>query len=178
MSIWRRGPGRRVRSAALIAALGLPFAGVACREPPPAQRSRPILRIGTAFGPLTEPLTKEYRQTLTNVDIQTVPASNSIDVIHAIQNGTADFGVAYSNDTYAGYWGKDQSSGSNRAIRGVALLQPLSEYLLVRGNSGIHEVKDLRGRVVGVGPKGTSSYYAGTAGYRRVRAESGHDQGD
>jgi TRAP transporter TAXI family solute receptor len=141
--------------------LGIPLAGIACRERPPAQPSRPILRIGTAFGPLTEPLTKEYRQTLTNVDIQTVPASNSIDVIHAIQNGTADFGVAYSNDTYAGYWSKDQSSGSNRAIRGVALLQPLSEYLLVRGNSGIHEVKDLRGRVVGVGPKGTSSYLLG-----------------
>jgi hypothetical protein len=82
-------------------------------------------------------------------------------VIHAIQSGTADFGVAYSNDTYAGYWGKDQPSGSSRAIRGVALLQPLSEYLLVRGNSGIHQVTDLRGRVVGVGPKDSSSAMVG-----------------
>jgi len=161
MSRWWRGSGRRVSGAALIAALGLPFAGSACREPPPAPRSRPLLRIGSSFGPLTEPLTKEYRQTLPNIDIQTVTAPNSIDVIHAIQNGTADFGVAYSNDIYAGYWSKDQSSGSRRAIRGVALLQPLSEYLLVRGNSGIHDVKDLRGRVVGVGPKDTSSYTLG-----------------
>jgi hypothetical protein len=110
---------------------------------------------------LTDPLTKEYRQALPNVDFQSVPAPNSIDVIHAIQNGTADFGVAYSNDTYAGYWGKAESAGSGRAIRGVALLQPLSEYLLVRGNSGIRHVKDLHDRVVGVGPKDTSSYMLG-----------------
>jgi TRAP transporter TAXI family solute receptor len=161
MSMWRRGPARRLRSAALIAALGLPLAGIACQEQPPAQPSRPILKIGTAFGPLTEPLTTEYRETLTNVDVQSVAAPNSIDVIHAIQNGTADFGVAYSNDTYAGYWAKEQAAGLNRAIRGVALLQPLSEYLLVRGNSGIHQVKDLRGRVVGVGPKDSSSAMVG-----------------
>lgn len=161
MFMWRRGPARRLRGAALIAALGLPLAGLACREPPPAQPSRQILRIGTAFSPLTEPLSKEYRQSLTNVDVQLVPSPNSIDLIHSIQNGTADFGVAYSNDTYAGYWAKGQATGSNRAIRGVALLQPLSEYLLVRGNSGIHQVKDLRGRVVGVGPKDSSSAMVG-----------------
>ena len=161
MSPWWRGSGRRIRGAALVAALGLPLGGLACRQEAPAQPSRPILRIGTAFGPLTEPLTKEYRQALSNVDVQSVPAPNSIDVIRAIQNGTADFGVAYSNDTYAGYWAKAPATGSNRAIRGVALLQPLSEYLLVRGNSGIHQVKDLRGRVVGVGPKNSSSSIVG-----------------
>ena len=173
MSKWWRGPGRRVRGAALIAALGLPLGGVACREPPPAQRSRPILRIGTAFGPLTEPLTKEYRQTLTNVDIQTVPAPNSIDVIHAIQSGTADFGVAYSNDTYAGYWGKDQLSGSSRAIRGVALLQPLSEYLLVRGNSGIHQVTGSTRSRRRRRTEGFLQRDGGTSGHRSVRPEDG-----
>jgi uncharacterized protein len=159
MSRWGRVSGRRARGAALIAAWGLLVVGLACREPPPAQPSRQILRIGTAFGPLTEPLTKEYRQSLPNVDVQSIPAPNSIDLIQAIQNGTADLGVAFSNDTYAGYWSKDQ--GASRAIRGVALLQPLSQYLLVRGRSGIHDVRDLRGRVVGIGPKDSSS---GTVG--------------
>jgi TRAP transporter TAXI family solute receptor len=157
-SQWWRPSGRRIRGAALVATLGIPVAGIACREPPPAQPSHQILRIGTAFGPLTEPLTKEYRQTFPNVDVQSTAAPNSIDVIHAILNGTADFGVAFSNDTYAGYWSKDQGA---RAIRGVALLQPLSQYLLVRGRSGIHDVKDLRGRVVGIGPKDSSSATVG-----------------
>lgn len=159
MSRWRRGSGRRVRGAALVAALGLPLAGLACHAPPPAQHSRQILRVGTAFGPLTEPLTQEYRQALPNIDVRSVPAPNSIDVIHAIQGGTADFGVAFSNDTYAGYWSSD--AGASRAVRGVALLQPLSQYLLVRGKSGIHDVKDLRGRVVGIGPKDSSSSIVG-----------------
>jgi uncharacterized protein len=157
MGMWRRGSGR-VSGAALIATLAFSSAEIGCRNQPPAGTSRQILRIANALGPLTEPLTKEYRQALPNVDVQSVPAPNSIDVIHAIQNGTADFGVAFSNDTYAGYWGKDQGT---RGIRGVALLQPLSEYLLVRGNSGIHEVTDLRGRVVGIGPKGTTSFLLG-----------------
>ena len=157
---WRRFFGRRIRGAALAAAMGLPLAGLACHAQPPAQQSRQILRVGTAFGPLTEPLTQEYRQTFPNVDVQSVPAPNSIDVIHAIQKGTADFGVAFSNDTYAGYWSKDQGAAS-RAVRGVALLQPLSQYLLVRGRSGIHDVKDLRGRVVGIGPKDSSSSIVG-----------------
>src|SRR6476659_935874 len=157
MSRWRLVFGRRIRGAALAATMGLPLAGLACHAQPPAQHSRQILRVGTAFGPLTEPLTQEYRHTLPNVDVQSVPAPNSIDVIHAIQRGTADFGVAFSNDTYAGYW----SSDASRAVSGVALLQPLSQYLLVRGRSGIHDVKDLRGRVVGIGPKDSSSSIVG-----------------
>jgi TRAP transporter TAXI family solute receptor len=157
MSRWRRIWGQRIWGVALATTLGLPLAGLACDPQPPAQHSRQILRVGAAFGPLTEPLTQEYRQTLPNVDVQSVPAPNSIDVIHGILNRTVDFGVAFSNDSYAGYWNRE----TPRAISGVALLQPLSQYLLVRGHSGIHEVKDLRGRVVGMGPKDSSSAIIG-----------------
>src|SRR6185503_123141 len=159
---WRRRPGQRVSSAALCGALIFSLVGLGCGEKIPAQPVRRTLRIGTAFGPLTDPLAKEYRRTLPNVDVQTVPAPNSIDVIHAITAGTADFGVAFSDDTYAGYWDQTaKSTAPKREIRGVALLQPLSEYLLVRGNSGIRQMKDLDGRVVGTGSKGTSSFILG-----------------
>jgi TRAP transporter TAXI family solute receptor len=159
---WRPA-GRRIRGAALIATAGLALlSGLACREASPAQSPRPGLRIATAFGPLTQPLAAEYRRTLKNVDVQTVAAPNSIDVIHEILEGRADFGVAYSDDTYAGYWNQTADNGAkSREIRGVALLQPLSEYLLIRGNSGIHQIRDLDGRVVGFGPKDTSSFILG-----------------
>ena len=155
--------GRRVRGAALVATLGLlVIATLACREQSPVQPPRPTLRIAAAFGPLTQPLTAEYRRTLTNVDVRTVTASNSIDVIHAILEGKADFGVAYSDDTYAGFWNQTaENAGRKRELRGVALLQHLSEYLLIRGNSGIRQIKDLDGRVVGIGPKDTSSFTLG-----------------
>src|SRR5262245_26605586 len=103
MSRWR-SPGRRFSGAALIGALILPLPSLACREKPAVQPTPRTLRIGTAFGPLTEPLAKEYRRTLPNTDVQTVSAPNSGDVISAIAGGTADFGVAFTHDTYAGYW--------------------------------------------------------------------------
>jgi TRAP transporter TAXI family solute receptor len=161
MSMYWRRYGRRIRGVALVAGLSLALGGAACRNQPPVEVSRPILRVGTAFGPLTEPLAAEYRRTLTGVEIRSVSAPNSIDVIRAIQNGTADFGVAYSNDTYAGFWGEAETTTPKRELRGVALLQPLSEYLLVRGNSGIRRVNDLSGRVVAVGPKDSSSSLLG-----------------
>src|SRR5205823_4251108 len=105
MSIFRWRPSRRVGGIAPVALLGLSISIGSCSQPHPAASSPPILRIGTAFGPLTQPLTTEYQRTLTGVRVQPVPAPNSIDVVHAIRNGTVDFGVAYSNDTYAAYWG-------------------------------------------------------------------------
>jgi uncharacterized protein len=163
MKHWWRRSARRIKSAALIAIAGLGLiSGLACREASPAQSARPGIRIATAFGPLTQPLVTEYRRNLTNVDVQTVTTPNSIDVIHAILEGKADFGVAHSDDTYAGYWNQTaKNGGKKREIRGVALLQPLSEYLLVRGNSGIHQITDLDARVVGIGPKDTSSFILG-----------------
>ena len=157
---WRRPVGR-IRGAALFGALIVALLSLGCHSKPQAQPKRLTLRIASAFGPLTEPLTKEYRQALPNVDIQWVQAPNSADVVRGIQDGTADFGVAYSSDSYAGYWARTGAASAKRAIRGVALLQPLSEYLLVRGNSGIHDVKDLRGRVVGVGPRDSASSIVG-----------------
>src|SRR5262249_14742773 len=152
-----RDPGRRVRGAVRVATLALVLvAALDCRQQTPVQAPRPTLRIANAFLPLTQPLTAEYRRTLKNVDVQAVNTPTSINVIRAIADRTADFGVAYSDDTYAGYWEQEGKKGA-REIRGVAVLQPLAEYLLVRGNSGIRQMTDLNGRVIGVGPNDSSS---------------------
>ena len=148
---------RRRSSAgvALIALLAVSSEGAACRGRAPAERQRARVRVGTAFGPLSAPLTAEYRQTLTGLDVQSVVAPNSPDVIHAIESGAADFGVAFTSDSYSGYWAVQEHGASH--VRGVALLQPLSEYLIVRSGSGIRQVSDLRGKVVAVGPPNSSS---------------------
>jgi uncharacterized protein len=165
MKSWWRAPGRRIRGGVLIATgslIVLLLSTSGCREASPAQSARASIRLATAFAPLTQPLAAEYRRTLTNVDVQSVITPNSIDVIHALIEGRADFGVAFSDETYAAYWNQTaENADRKREIRGVALLQPLSEYLLVRGNSGIHQLKDLDGRVVGIGPKDTSSFILG-----------------
>jgi TRAP transporter TAXI family solute receptor len=168
---WRR-LRRPARGAALVAVLGATLAGSACGKQPPGQPSRPILRVATAFGPLSEPLTAEYRRTLPDIDVQSVRAPSSPDVIQALKNGTADLGVAFTNDTYEGYWTPSSPNTSTTGeIRGVALLQPLPAYLVVRATSGIHKAADLRGHVVGVGPEGLASSMLG----RLVAAAFGVD---
>jgi TRAP transporter TAXI family solute receptor len=156
MTTWWRRFGPRFTRGAFVAILAVASTG--CRQTPPVASARPVLRVGTAFGPLTEPLTAEYRRALPNLDVQSVRAPNSSDVIQALQKNTADLGVAFTNESYEGYWSSGEPKGSAAGgILGVALLQPLPQYLLVRANSGIHKAADLKGRVVGVGPEGTSS---------------------
>src|SRR5438552_974508 len=104
MAFHTRRSGRRVNAATLLVALTLPFGLFGCRGVSPAAATPPTVRIGSAFGPLTDPLAAEYRRTLPQITVQSVAAPNSIDVVRGIQNGTVDFGVAYSNDTYATYW--------------------------------------------------------------------------
>lgn len=157
-SQWR-GPGWRVAVALVAGSSVLAASTAACRsEPPPP---RPVVRIASAFATLTEALTADYRQSLPDIDIQSAEAPNSVDVIRALQADNADVGVAFSSDAYAGYWHHVVNNANKRELRGIALLQPLSQYLLVRADSGIHDVKDLRGRNIGVGPVYSSSAILG-----------------
>jgi len=150
-----RARRRSGTGVALVALLAVSGEGAACRLQAPAERKKPLLRVATAFGPLSTPLTAEYRQALADLDVQSAVAPNSPDVIAAIESGAADFGVAFTSDSYAGYWAVQEHGASH--VRGVALLQPLSEYLIARSGSGIRHVDDLSGKVVAVGPANSSS---------------------
>ena len=133
-----------------------------CRPAASRQTARPVLRVATAFGPFSTRLTEEYRRTLPDVDIHEHQAASSVDVLRLIQNNTIDFGVALADDAYRAYFGKDGTPMPDAQVRGISLLQPLPMYLLVRPGSGIHGVADLKGRVVAVGPKNTSSWTLAT----------------
>src|SRR5438128_1070080 len=118
MSLTGRPLYRRVQLAAVVVGLPLPLLLSGCSAPHPAASAPRVVRIGTAFGPLPDPLAAEYRRMLPHLTVQSVPAPNSIDVVRGIQNGTLDFGVAYSNDTYATYWGQMEATAAKREIRG------------------------------------------------------------
>jgi hypothetical protein len=134
----------------------------ACHTQSPAERPRQVLRIAKAFAPFSDRLTAEYRRGLPNLDIQSQSANDSDAVIDAIQNGTADIGVVLAAVAYSAYWdSRETSPPSLSQMRGLSLLQPLPAYVLVRANSGIHQVTDLRGREVGVGPVNSSSWILG-----------------
>lgn len=107
-------------------------------------------------------MTAEFRRRVPYLDIRSEPAADSTDVIDAIQNGTVDLGVSLADVAYYAYWGTEARAAEESRLRGVSLLQPLPQYLLVRGGSGIHHVSDLRGRRVAVGPRASATSALGT----------------
>lgn len=133
-----------------------------CRNAPSPAPARPVLRVATAFSPFSTRLTEEYRRTLPDVDIHEHDAASSAEVLRLIQNNTIDFGVALADEAYRAYFGADGAAQADSQVRGLSLLQPLPMYLLVRAGSGIHGVADLKGRVVAVGPRNTSSWTLAT----------------
>jgi uncharacterized protein len=156
-----RHPYRAGRPAVVLLALAVaagPAAGCRNQAKAPTGTARPVLRVGTAFAPFSTRLTEEYRRTLPEVEIREQQVASSPATLRAIQDGTLDFGVALADDAYRAYTGGNGAPLPDNQIRGISLLQPLPMYLLVRPGSGIHGVSDLKGRVVGVGPRNTSSW--------------------
>lgn len=145
-----------------MALLGL--AAVVCSacgpEPATEAAERPVLRIGTAFSPFSQPLTDEYRRRLPDLDVQSQRASDSEAVIAGLVDGSVDLGVVLADIAYRAYR-EASASGEDRAqIRGVALLQPLPQYVLVRKGSGIRAIEDLAtvgSHRIALGPEGSSS---------------------
>ncbi|HZR25308.1 MAG TPA: TAXI family TRAP transporter solute-binding subunit [Vicinamibacterales bacterium] len=144
------GPIRTLAPLGVTACV-LAIGAAACRPTEAVAPGRRHIRIATAFAPLSEPLTAEYRQRLPDVDVQALPVG---DVITAIEAGTVDVGIAFADDAYFAYergWSQGLHASTSR-LRGIALLLPLPQYVLVRGNAGFASIADLRGKRVGVGP--------------------------
>lgn len=154
-------PGCR-RFCRIVTAVLLVAALFGCRAAPKPPPERPVLRVATAFSPFSTRLTEEYRTTLPEIDIHEQNAVSSGDVLRSIQKGSLDFGVALADDAYRAYFEPDGTPSPDAQVRGISLLQPLPMYLLVRAGSGIQQVADLKGRVVAVGPKNTSSWTLAT----------------
>jgi TRAP transporter TAXI family solute receptor len=150
-----RSRARRHVAAALAVAA---WSTTACRPAARASPERQTLRIATAFAPLSQPLMAEYARRLPELDIKPTAIADSPGVIAAIEDGSVDLAVALADVAYAAYWGTSNGAAPpSSRIRGVSLLQPLPEYILVRANSGIRQVSDLRGRTVAVGPPNSST---------------------
>ncbi len=148
----------------MLAALGL-SGTLACRQPPqepPRTQSGP-LRVSTVFAPISTRLMEEYRRTLPALEIQEIRVASSVDMLPQVEAGNIDVGIALADDAYRTYWGSGPGDApSHSKVRGISLLQPLPMYLVVRGGSGIRNVSELKGRVVAVGPRDTSSWTLGT----------------
>lgn len=84
-------------------------------------------------------------------------ADGAVDVLDSVQRGDAEFGTSLADVTYLGAAGRLDGHPRLDRLRGVALLDVAAVHLLVRDDSGIRGVRDLRRRSVNLGPPGSET---------------------
>ena len=142
----------------LFAVLLLLVSGVAaaCVQPAP-ERPRTRVRFtsgapGGGFYPLGLALAREYERVLPNLDVQVRQSDGSANNLEAIQRGDADIGLSHADAAYLAYVGRAEGDrGGFDRLRAIAMLQLAQVHVVVRRDSGIRSVEDLRGRRVSMG---------------------------
>ena len=148
---------------AVVAALSIS----ACRAPEPAPQ-RTTLRIATGapgggFQPLGDALARAVGAVLPNTDIKIQFSAGAVSNIEAIQAGTADIALSFSDIAYIASVGRlEGKPRPYTRLRAIAVLQLTPVHLVAGEKSGITQVGDLRGKRVGLGPLGSGTVF--TAG--------------
>ena len=154
------GIGALAWAAAVVLIGTWPLAS--CRTPAPV-RSRPLVRLtsgtpGGGFFPIGDGLARAYATSLPFVDVRLQESAGSVSNVEAIERGEADMGLAFADVAYMAFTGRlDGQPARFEQLRGMAVLELTPVHLVVRADSGIRTVADLRGRRVGVGPPGSGT---------------------
>ena len=107
-------------------------------------------------------LVETFESQKADLSVEIVSIEGAISSLESLQRGTSDCGFSYANVAYEAFAGKLRDEpGPLKHLRGVALVQVSPLYFLVRQQSSIKSIPDLRGRSVGIGVKGSASSHAG-----------------
>ena len=104
------------------------------------------------FRPFSEALVSGYARLLPDVLVEPIDTQGSVQNIEALQDGSADIGLAQAAIAYMAYNGRLRDLGPLRDIRGIAILNSSAVHLMVSPASRIQSMDELQGRRVGIGP--------------------------
>jgi TRAP transporter TAXI family solute receptor len=128
-----------------------------------SQAARPVVRLmtgtpGAGFYPLGEALARAFAASQSGWSIQVQESTGSVSNVTALERGDADIGFAYADVAYMAFVGRlEPGAKPFERLRGVAVLELTPVHLVVRGNSGLTSVGDLRGHRIGVGTPGSGT---------------------
>ncbi|MFH1020710.1 MAG: TAXI family TRAP transporter solute-binding subunit [Pseudomonadota bacterium] len=96
---------------------------------------------------------------LSTLSITSQPSAGSLENLREVHAGQADFALVYSGHAYLGRNGllQDDSNTYDKVLA-VASLYGAPAQLVVRKGSGIRNIKDLKGKRVGVGSPGSGAF--------------------
>ena len=137
--------------------------GVACSGAAGPQTERQVIRLSTGlpgafFNPLGAALLGAYSKAMPYLTFAEVPSGGAVENLELLQRGAADLGFAFADVTYLAFVGRlDENTRPFDRLRGVAILQLTSIHVLIRRDSGITSIEQLRGRRVALGPSGSGT---------------------
>nr|WP_320050990.1 TAXI family TRAP transporter solute-binding subunit [uncultured Desulfuromonas sp.] len=122
-------------------------------------------RLGFAGGPdggtfqyFSNGMSTRLSKDLADVEVTNMATAGSVENLRRVNSGDADFGIAYSGDTYLARHGKlpkDPNTYPN--VHAISYLYGAPAHLVVLENSGITKVEDLKGKRVAVGGAGSGA---------------------
>jgi TRAP transporter TAXI family solute receptor len=140
----------------MFAALLLSVGGCSAPADPPGAPARRTIRLNTGpvdgdGRPLAEALERIYESRLTGVAVEIIEGT-TIPNLMALVAGTTDVASAPADIAYAAFTGRlPELPRAALNLRAIAMLLPNPLNLLVKGDSSIRQVSDLRGRSVASG---------------------------
>ncbi|HKL26110.1 MAG TPA: TAXI family TRAP transporter solute-binding subunit [Desulfuromonadales bacterium] len=141
-------------AVALVAALAMPTAGMAAKT-----------RLGFSGGPeggtfqyFSNGIASRLSKMLEDVEVSNMASAGSVENVRRVNSGEADFGIAYSGDTYLARNGRlTNDTNKYPNVLAMAYLYGAPGHLVVLDKSGINKVADLAGKRVAVGGAGSGA---------------------
>ena len=113
---------------------------------------------GGTFQYFSNGMSSRLSKDLANVEVSNMASAGSVENIRRVNSGDADFGIAYSGDTYLarnGQLPRDTNRYTN--VDAIAYLYGAPAHLVVLEKSGITSVEDLKGKRIAVGGAGSGA---------------------
>jgi TRAP transporter TAXI family solute receptor len=154
----------RTRNAGALTA-ALLIACAACAGTPEAVAPLPLTLLtggtGGSFYPLGAALARLYNERLQATEVTAQSTVASVFNVQAVQKGKGDVAFTQGDVAYFAYRrGTESEATPHTRLRGMAVLWVNTVQLVVRRDSDIRRVADLRGRRVGVGAQASGTELA------------------
>jgi len=152
-----RKPARRRFVFALLLVSLCAACSSGAAAPPPQQ-----LTLWSGIAPaFTSDLIQRFNKAVPQAQIDLQPTSGGVVAVSAVDAGQGQLGLAQSDVVYLAYRrGIEDNKYPHTNLRAIAVLWVNTFHMLVRRDSPFQSIADLKGRRVGIIPKGTSGEFS------------------
>lgn len=115
-------------------------------------------QTGSLYVVYAAAVAKLMQQSFSNLNMNVEPGGSSQNMV-LVNNKEAEFGITSSSQAYMGYWGIGWAKGKGRFnhVRALYPAYPAICAIFTPADSSIHTLKDIAGKILCLGPRGSGS---------------------